>query len=503
MKQYNKIPALLATMLVSAGAYATGTNTVTGDYNTVLGSENVITANHATAIGFQNKATANETTVIGERATASGLNASAFGSATTATGESALAVGAGANATADSAVAIGNDSNATGKSSVSVGQSTNATAAFASAFGDSASALASGSVAISVDSKAKGVNSVAIGRDSNATHDNSVAIGAGSVSKEEVPVNEMKVGHTTYIGFAGNNPVATFSVGDKNKERQIVNVAAGEVSSTSTDAVNGSQLYTVAQAVENLVENQVVLCLTMYSSDNNVNIVQDDEQTFDFTLNKDITNLNSITTSTDNGDTTTVTTDGVNITHYDSPNGMEYHTSYNHNGLTIKRNDGDANPVDEISLTTDGLNNGGKRIINVKEGSNGTDAVNVNQLNKVREENQRITGQVTRNAENIAQLDKGVAQNTKAISKLDRDMRKNRKRADAGTAAVAAMANIPQVYLPGKSGVGVGVGHKHGQTALAIGYSQSSDNAHNIIKLSAGIDSQKDVTVGAGYMYQW
>ena len=96
-----------------------------------------------------------------------------------------------------------------------------------------------------------------------------------------------------------------------------------------------------------------------------------------------------------------------------------------------------------------------------------------------------------------------VAQNTKAIRKLDREVRKNRKRADAGIASVAAMANIPQVYLPGKSGVGVGVGHKHGQSALAIGYSRTSDNAHHIIKLSAGVDSQKDVTVGAGYMYQW
>ncbi len=98
---------------------------------------------------------------------------------------------------------------------------------------------------------------------------------------------------------------------------------------------------------------------------------------------------------------------------------------------------------------------------------------------------------------------KAIEANSKAIRKLDRDVRKNRKRADAGIASVAAMANIPQVYLPGKSGVGVGVGHKHGQSALAVGYSRTSDNAHHIIKLSAGVDSQKDVTVGAGYMYQW
>ena len=60
------------------------------------------------------------------------------------------------------------------------------------------------------------------------------------------------------------------------------------------------------------------------------------------------------------------------------------------------------------------------------------------------------------------------------------------------------MANIPQVYLPGKSGVGVGVGYKHGQSAIAVGYSQTSDNSKHIAKLSIGADSQKDVTVGAG-----
>ena len=125
----------------------------------------------------------------------------------------------------------------------------------------------------------------------------------------------------------------------------------------------------------------------------------------------------------------------------------------------------------------------------MKEGVADTDAVNVAQLN-------RVKATVNGNTAKINKL------NTR-VDGLDRDVRKNRKRADAGTAAVAAMANIPQVYLPGKSGVGVGVGYKHGQSALAVGYARSSDNSKHIIKLSAGVDTQKDVTVGAGYMYQW
>ena len=725
----------------------------------------------------------NDEVAVGENVTMTGLGNVYIGRDT------------GNNLGLQNATTVGQLSYAGGNQAVAVGSEANANATNSVAVGANTFSAKDNSVAVGYKAATVGDSAIAIGRESNATHDNSVAIGAGSVSKKEVSVNQATIGTVTYVGFAGNNPVATFSVGAKDKERQIVNVAAGEISATSTDAINGSQLYTIAQAVEDLATNPPRMCLTMSSSDNNVNIEQIDEGTFDFTLNKDLANLNSVTTSADNGDTTTVTTDGMNIRHYDSPNGMEYNTSYNHNGLTIKRNDGDANPIDEISLTTDGLNNGGKRIINVKEGSKGTDAVNVNQLNKVREENQQITEKVTRNGDKITQLEKdvvknttkitentkaieahtdyikaienklpvveagknttvttstdangkitytvsskdfqpeinkvddkanknatdigdltkrivtnegnitnnsnristlekqipevdagtnvevtttdvngkktftvstkkdvgfdkvtvgdvvvdknginagnqtiinvkdgvndtdavnvnqlksvdnkvnqnaqGIAENKQAIASidkrhsvveqgkntkvtsrkgsngetiytvstaddltvksvtfvdgpvinnnginanntkvtnvkegtadtdavnvaqlnrvksavngntakinklntrvdgLDRDVRKNRKRADAGTASVAAMANIPQVYLPGKSGVGVGVGYKHGQSAIAVGYSKASDNSKHIVKLSVGADSQKDVTLGAGYMYQW
>lgn len=725
----------------------------------------------------------NDEVAVGENVTMTGLGNVYIGRDT------------GNNLGLQNATTVGQLSYAGGDRSVAVGSEANANATNSVAVGANTYTTKDNSVAIGYKSTTVGASAVAIGRESNATHDNSVAIGAGSVSKKEVPVNRATIGTVTYIEFAGNNPVATFSVGAKDKERQIVNVAAGEISATSTDAINGSQLYAIAQTVENLATNPPSMCLTMYSTDNNVNIEQIDEGTFDFTLNKDLTNLNTVTTSADNGDTTTVTTDGMNIRHYDSPNGMEYKTNYNHNGVIIKRNDGDANPIDEVSLTVDGLNNGGKRITNVKEGSNGTDAVNVNQLNKVREENQQITEKVTRNGDKITQLENDVVKNTtkitentkaiesntdyiKAIEKklpvveagknttvttstdangkitytvsskdfqpeinkvddkanknatdigdltkrivtnegnitnnsnristlekqipevdagtnvevtttdvngkktftvstkkdvgfdkvtvgdvvvdknginagnqtiinvkdgvndtdavnvnqlksvdnkvnqnaqgiaenkqaiasidkrhsvveqgkntkvtsrkgsngetiytvstaddltvksvtfvdgpvinnnginanntkvtnvkegtadtdavnvaqlnrvksavngntakinklntrvdgLDRDVRKNRKRADAGTASVAAMANIPQVYLPGKSGVGVGVGYKHGQSAIAVGYSKASDNSKHIVKLSVGADSQKDVTLGAGYMYQW
>lgn len=137
-----------------------------------------------------------------------------------------------------------------------------------------------------------------------------------------------------------------------------------------------------------------------------------------------------------------------------------------------------------------------------------TVAVSANAANlaEVADELEYQTQFIRQNSEAIIQTQKATtaalkasSANTKAIYRLDRD----RKRADAGTAAVAAMANIPQVYLSGKSGVGVGVGYKHGQSALAVGYSRAIDNGKHIIKASIGLDSQKDATIGAGYMYQW
>lgn len=90
-------------------------------------------------------------------------------------------------------------------------------------------------------------------------------------------------------------------------------------------------------------------------------------------------------------------------------------------------------------------------------------SANAAKLAEVADELEYQTQFIRQNSEAIIQTQKATtaalkasSANTKAIHRLDRD----KKRADAGTAAVAAMANIPQVYLSGKSGVGVGVGEK-------------------------------------------
>ena len=512
-----------------------GGNNVTGDQATAVGHYNLVKGHNATSIGYDNKVLSNEGTGVGERVEVSGLNASAFGSLAKATAESALALGSGSQATADSAVAVGNDSVASQKSSVAVGQSSKADGVFATSLGDSSNALANGSVAISVDSQAKGINSMAMGRNALTTHDNSVALGADSVSKIEKPVNEATVQSITYSGFAGNTPVATVSVGSEGKERQLVNVGAGEISATSTDAINGSQLYLVADQVgknaQGIKDNAKAIADNTKAIQTNTADIRAAEALIDKNA-KDIAENTKYIQAVEKKLPEVTAGDNVTVTSSTDSNGKVTYTvsskdfqpaidkveaKADKNTKAIETNAKDiADNKASIAKNTDHINVvevEAKKHSVVKAGKNTTvtqtlgskgEAVytvdaNVDHLATKAE----VVNQVSKVNARIDGVDAKVNANTKAIRKLDRDVRKNRKRADAGIASVAAMANIPQVYLPGKSGVGVGVGHKHGQSALAVGYSRASDNGHHIIKLSAGIDTQKDVTVGAGYMYQY
>ena len=223
---------------------------------TVIGFGATASSANATSIGTAASALANETVAIGQAAKASGQNSNAYGSQANASGTSSLAVGTGSVASGDSAVAIGNDSTVTGGSAVAIGASATSTGKWSTALGDSANA--------------KGEKSVALSKDSYAKDDNSVALGSGTITRLATNVTTATVNGITYSGFAGNsNNIAVVSVGSDKTEtytppdhstpgrtvtitphtRQIINVSAGEISATSTDAINGSQLYMVADQV--------------------------------------------------------------------------------------------------------------------------------------------------------------------------------------------------------------------------------------------------------------
>ena len=170
-------------------------------------------------------------------------NGVAMGSAVSATVANAVAMGSTAEASSIGAVAIGGYS-ATDKTKA---QGNNALA-----IGASAVTNGSETIAIGKSANASNANAVAVGKNANASIANSVAIGSDSTTD----TNATRQANTTINGITYNFAGATsdagmqVSVGAAGKERQIKNVAAGEVSATSTDAINGSQLFVVASQIK-------------------------------------------------------------------------------------------------------------------------------------------------------------------------------------------------------------------------------------------------------------
>ncbi|KRD65407.1 YadA-like family protein [Lysobacter sp. Root96] len=122
------------------------------------------------------------------------------------------------------------------------------------------------SLAAGVNATAGGAGSVAIGSGATAADANSVALGAGSATTAAVGTANTTIDGVTY-NFAGTTPTGTVSVGSLGAERTITNVAAGRISGSSTDAINGSQLFATNQSIENL-SNVVEAGATHYYSVN-------------------------------------------------------------------------------------------------------------------------------------------------------------------------------------------------------------------------------------------
>ena len=177
-------------------------------------------------------------------------------SVTTRNATNAIAIGNQAKATDESALAFGDTANATGKASIAQGKNTQATAENAIAVGTSSNVSGANSVALGANiTKLTTENSVVLGANSTEV------VGATGASHAVQTVNDATVRtiagpNFTYSGFAGKPADAGHyvSIGQKGSERQIKNLAAGAVTPTSTDAINGSQLYALMDRVENKQE---------------------------------------------------------------------------------------------------------------------------------------------------------------------------------------------------------------------------------------------------------
>lgn len=233
---------------------AVGYNSQSGYRSTALGYNSKATGRYAVALGTDALANQDNSTAIGMNAQAEGKQATALGSLAKASGESATAVGEGAEALANDSSAVGLgakvDKGATKGTALGYQAKVLAGAENSIALGASSQVSGVNSIAIGMNAQVSGAKSVAIGQGAKVSVENSVALGQGSEASGNL--NDYNVMSLTIpnlgssYNVSGGWPSGIVSVGNDKVVRTITNVAAGRVTSTSTDAVNGSELYAVA-----------------------------------------------------------------------------------------------------------------------------------------------------------------------------------------------------------------------------------------------------------------
>jgi len=490
-------------------------NTVEGQYNNVSGYGNIIkdsassvqvsgyghevSARNVLVSGTSNKVHGENSFVGGENSQSLGRDTFVFGSNAQANEDYTVAIGTQAISSAHDTITIGNGSEANGVSSIVLGRTNKVNAdntvvvganngeikSAQSAvfgynntvkgekpeqliFGSNSITENQGAIVVGTHGQAIAQDAVALGNNTIADVQNSVALGTNSTTEEAVSTDHIVINGERY-DFAGNIADSTVSIGANNKagnggvqnyKRTLTNVAAGRIDGTSTDAINGSQLNAVINALK----------FTTVAEGTNTTVTQstniDGSKKFAVHVNKDLTNMNSV--------------------------------QFN-NGVAINNN---------------GINAGNKTITNVAAGQNDTDAVNVSQLNNAKDQlTGRINGldqRVTTNAADIRTINHTLGDHEGRITVLEGNVQaldnkinttanntlnQSKSYTDSQSAKVGANAAALSALHPldfnadEKWQFSVGFGNYKGKNATALGaFYQPNEN----VLLSVG------TTLGTG-----
>ena len=377
----------MMTQSLGTGSNAIGANSLSkGVASTAIGAMARSWGNNSLAIGSQAGAYGEKSTALGDtntvgfdmtNATLSGASAGALGKGNKVYGNNAYAIGSD-NTVGTATVTEITEANGDKIKKVTAGTVKGNTAG---AFGykntittDNSYAVGSNStisgdngMVLGNSATVTGANGLALGNNTKVANDNAVAIGNGSETAAAVATSSATINGATH-NFAGTNPASTVSVGKAGMERTVTNVAAGRISATSTDAINGSQLFAVKTEVEKGVsyagdvkaagaadnkftrklgeQTNVVGGVTDATklTDNNIGVVSNGTDTLNIKLAKTLTGLDSVTAGG---------------------------TTINNGGLTV---DG------KNYVSPNGINANNQKITNVADGTNSNDAVNYGQL---------------------------------------------------------------------------------------------------------------------------
>lgn len=435
------ISSLAVNVLAADNNFVGGTDNVveTGVKSAgVVGYQNTIKGNNAVAFGENNIAAGTNSFAGGNDSKALGRDSFAYGAHAEATVEYTVAIGSQARTAAYNTIAIGNGAYANGESTVVLGRTNTVNAENATVVGSNNGEVKSGQGAVvgysnqvldnskeqltfgsnnktknqgatvvGSHSQAVAVDSLALGNNTVADVQNSVALGTNATTEEVISTDHIFINGEKY-DFAGGVANSTVSIGANNKagnggvqnyKRTLTNVAAGRVDGTSTDAINGSQLNAVINALK----------FTTVAEGTNTTVTQstniDGGKEFAVHVNKDLVNMNSIQLGTVNDPQHNYI--GKNGSHVF--NG-EINSEYGANGFKVENTDNldnaqfnmDGMVADSngkhIEFTTQNITTGNQQIHDVADGVADTDAVNIRQLraesqaglNEINATNQRL-----------------------------------------------------------------------------------------------------------------
>lgn len=477
---------------------------------------------------------------IGTNAYSEGKGAVSIGSWSIASGDDATAVGGG-YARADRAVVVGSG-NADGKESVSVGSYSRVYAEGAVGIGRNVFIDDSATNSVVIGSSSETIskkNVTAIGSNTYSEVENSVALGTSARADEVVSTSSANIAGKTY-NFAGKTADGTVSIGgkiisgyetdrygmpifddndnmipivDKTAYRTITNVAAGRISDTSTDAINGSQLNAAIKGIDKnhqdivdtakglqmlgdvvadhevaITANKQASADAMTEAKKHGSVVAGDNvvvttgtntaggKEYTVSVNKNLTDMNSINFGANTDSKHSIANkDGMHVfngevnTNYDS-NGIKIENTntletaqYTMNGMQAS----DDNAT--IRFTTTNIDAGNQQIHGVKAGTANTDAVNVSQLkevgNKVNDNSKRIDT----NENRINDLDNKI--NNVGRNALERANHYTDLQVNKGVAKASALAGLKYLdYNPkDKWSFAASVGHYRNANAVAVG----------------------------------
>ncbi|EFB8547640.1 hypothetical protein CWJ69_001606 [Escherichia coli] len=472
----------------AANAIAVGRNSAAAGVDSLaLGRQSLASAANAITIGAESEAAENAT-AVGTKAKARGKNSLALGANSDSTGEGSVALGYTAAAAGASALALGQNAQASNTNTIALGQNSSASTANAIAIGTGSSAVGSNSLALGSSSSAGGNNSVAIGASSTADEDNVVSVGSGSA------------------------------------QRRIVNMAAGEISTDSKEAINGSQLYAISRSVADrlgggadVASNGTIKGMSYKLKKRDFNNVGEALQYLDnetlhwdsakgaFSASYNVKNADGTIASTVAENKIINVKDGdISATSKDAINGSQLKTT-NDNVATNTTNI--TNLTDSVGdLKDDALLWNGtafsaahgtdatSKITNVKDGdltAGSTDAVNGSQLKTTNDAVAANTTNIATNTTNITNL-------TDAVDSLGDDSLLWNATAGAfsaahGTDATSKITNVKDGDLTAGSTDAVnGSQLKTTNDAVAANTTNIATNTTNITNLTDAVDSLGD-----------